>query len=322
MSVVAGASGFAVRRLNFPDEIEFYAPGLRVWKTSEWAPSNPRGFVGVSVTGTGCALKCAHCYGRSGPKVLQGMIAIPAGGDLYELAVRLRAEGTWGILLSGGSTRTGIVPLIPHLKHVPRIREELGMRVVVHAGVVDQAHAEALARARVDGVMLDIIGARETIREVYHLDRGPEDFERALALLAEREVPIIPHVVCGLHFGRFLGEYRALEMVARYPVRTFIIVVLVPLAGTQMERVSPPAIEDVIAFMEAARLTLPRIKINLGCARPLGEYKERLDRAAIDHGLNGIAYPAEGVIEYALQRGLRPKFYESCCALPLRVFPR
>jgi len=37
--------------------------------------------------------------------------------------------------------------------------------------------------------------------------------------------------------------------------------------------------------------------------------------AAIDHGLNGIAYPAEGMVAYARQRGLEPSFYEYCCSL-------
>jgi uncharacterized radical SAM superfamily protein len=43
--------------------------------------------------------------------------------------------------------------------------------------------------------------------------------------------------------------------------------------------------------------------------------KQEMDRAAIDHGLNGIAYPADGAIEYARQRGLEPALYEYCCSL-------
>ena len=35
----------------------------------------------------------------------------------------------------------------------------------------------------------------------------------------------------------------------------------------------------------------------------------------IDHGLNGIAYPADGAIAYARSRGLEPKLYEYCCSL-------
>jgi len=62
---------------------------------------------------------------------------------------------------------------------------------------------------------------------------------------------------------------------------------------------------------------MPATPINLGCARPLGAMKLALDKAAIDEGLNGIAYPAEGVIDYARRSGLVPALYESCCSVTL-----
>jgi uncharacterized radical SAM superfamily protein len=196
-----------------------------------------------------------------------------------------------------------------------RIREELGMRVVVHSGVVSPQLADALAQAQVDGVMLDIIGAQETIRDVYHLQLAPADFDRSLALLAQRGLRIIPHIVIGLHFGRLLGEWRALEMIAGHPVSTLILVVLTPLTGTPMGRLRPPPVEDVADFFATARARMPDTPVNLGCGRPMGEVKVALDRAAIDHGLNGIAYPAQGTIAYARARGLEPELHEYCCSL-------
>jgi hypothetical protein len=62
-------------------------------------------------------------------------------------------------------------------------------------------------------------------------------------------------------------------------------------------------------------LAAPASPVNLGCARPLGALKVELDRAAIDLGLNGIAYPADGTIEYARSRGLTPRLFEYCCSL-------
>ncbi|HZI36981.1 MAG TPA: radical SAM protein [Acidimicrobiia bacterium] len=309
--MTAPTSGFAVRQANFADTIEFYAPGLKRWETPEWKPSNPRRFLPVSVTGSACALSCDHCQA----KVLEGMISVKAGEDLFDLAASLKRQGSEGLLVSGGSTKAGGVPMLGHLKHVPRIKEELGMKVIAHSGVVSPELARGLADAGVDGVMLDIIGADETIRDVYHLDLTTADFERSLALLAERELRIIPHIVCGLHYGAFLGEYRALEMIGRYPVSTLIIVVLVPLVGTPMAHLPPPPVEDVISFFAEARAAMPTTKVNLGCARPLGPMKRELDEAAIDHGLNGIAYPADGAIAYARSRGLEPKLYEYCCSL-------
>jgi lipoyl synthase len=53
----------------------------------------------------------------------------------------------------------------------------------------------------------------------------------------------------------------------------------------------------------------------LGCARPVGQSKLQTDRAAVDAGFNGIAYPAEGIITYARQRGLQPKLINACCGV-------
>jgi len=304
-------SPFQVRRANFPDVMDFYAPGLKRWQTAEWAPENPRRFLPVSVTGSACALSCDHCQA----KVLEGMISVRAGQDLFALARRLRAQGSEGLLVSGGSTRTGEVPLLPHLRHVPRIRSELGMKVIVHSGVVSPRLAAALATAGVDGVMLDIIGADETLRDVYHLDLTVADVENSLRLLAGEGLRIIPHIVLGLHYGRFLGEHAALEMLTRYPVSTLILVVLTPLTGTPMARIPPPPADQVAGFFGTARLAAPATPVNLGCARPLGKVKSDLDQAAIDLGLNGIAYPADGAISYARSRGLTPRLFEYCCSL-------
>lgn len=303
--------GFELRTKNFGDVMDFYAPGLKPWQTSEWVPDNPRRFLPVSVTGSACALQCDHCQA----KVLDGMISVPPEGNLFELARTLRAQGSEGLLVSGGSTRTGGVPMISHLAHVPRIRDELGMKVIVHSGVVSPSLAAALAKSGVDGVMLDIIGADETIKEVYHLDLTADDFARSLDLLSDAGLRIIPHIVLGLHYGRFLGEARALEMVAARPVSTLILVVLVPLVGTPMAHLPPPPVADVVDFFGAARQAVPEIPINLGCARPLGDMKQELDRAAVDHGLNGIAYPADGAIAYAQSQGLTARKWEYCCSL-------
>ncbi len=300
-----------VRRANFPDVMDFYAPGLKRWQTSEWIPGNPRRFLPVSVTGSACALSCDHCQA----KVLEGMVSVRADEDLFALARRLRGQGSEGLLVSGGSTRGGGVPLLPHLRHIPRIRSELGMKVIVHSGVVSPQLAAGLAEAGVDGVMLDIIGADQTLHDVYHLDLTVADMDRSLRLLAARGLRIIPHIVLGLHYGQFLGEHTALEMLTRYPVSTLILVVLVPLVGTPMEHIPPPPVDQVTGFFATARLAAPLTTINLGCARPLGTVKRELDQAAIDLGLNGIAYPADGAIGYASSRGLRPRLYEYCCSL-------
>ncbi len=308
---VVASEGMRIRRANFGTQAQFFAPGLKRWQNREWTPERANRFLPISVTGTACALQCDHCK----TKVLEGMVTVTRERDLFETARSLQSRGTDGILVSGGSTRSGEVPLEPHLDNMKRIRDELGMKVIVHSGVVDPSLARGLADAGVDGVMLDIIGADETIREVYHLDLAARDFERSLALLANKNLRIIPHIVLGLHYGQFLGEWDALEMISRYPVSTLILVVLTPLVGTPMADLPPPPLEDVVAFFALTRNSMPETHVNLGCGRPMGAMKIALDKAAIDHGLNGIAYPAEGIIDYAERSGLEPEYYEYCCSL-------
>ena len=314
LAVPGESSSGMLRRLEtFGNKMQFYAPGLKRWQTSEWQPEKADRFLPISVTGTACALQCDHCK----TKVLDGMVSLAdeSGRDLFETAKALSDGGTDGILISGGSTRTGEVPLEPHFAAMRRIRHELGLKVIVHSGVVSPGLAAGLAEAGVDGVMLDIIGADETIREVYHLDLTADDFERSIELLAGHGMRIIPHIVLGLHYGRFLGEDRALEMIRRYPVSTLILVVLTPLVGTPMGDLPPPPLEEVTDFFARAREEMSETQVNLGCGRPMGEMKVALDKAAVDHGLNGIAYPADGIIDYASRSGLDPEYYEYCCSL-------
>jgi uncharacterized radical SAM superfamily protein len=121
-------------------------------------------------------------------------------------------------------------------------------------------------------------------------------------------------VVVGLHYGRILGEYNALEIISGYDIASLVLVVLTPLCNTPMAEVTPPGIEEMKSIFAAARRMFPTTPILLGCARPGGKYRLQLDKLALDMGINGIAYPAEGVVQYASERGLNPVFSEYCCS--------
>jgi uncharacterized radical SAM superfamily protein len=291
-------------------EIHFYAPGLKRYRTSEYAGQDPGRFVSISVTGAACALQCDHCQS----KVLEGMAPL-SGRGLFELVSDLVGRGARGILVSGGCDARGRVPLLRHVPDLRRIRTELGMTIRVHPGLPDAETAAALGEVDLDGAMLDVIGAEETIREVYHLEAGVEEYEAVLERLQRHGVPLVPHIILGLHYGRLLGEWRALEMIARHSPKLLVLVILMPLYGTAMAGVTPPPVEEIGAFFGHARATLPETPIMLGCARPIGPAKAEIDRRAVDAKLNGIAYPAEGIVAYAESRGLVPRFHDACCGV-------
>jgi len=292
-------------------EIHFFAPGLKRYSTEEFKQEHPRAFLPISLTGGSCALQCDHCAAR----ILEPMISIPKEEGLFGLCRRLTQSGTQAVLISGGSSPvTGGVPLLKFVEDIARIKRELGLRVMVHTGLVNEETAAGLQQANVDGVMIDIIGADETIREVYHLNSSVKDFDRSLELLCKYGHSVRPHIILGLHYGRILGEYNALEIIAKYPVHVLVLVVLTPLAGTAMQDVKPPDVSELQTFFQRARLRMPHTPILLGCSRPAGNHKQAVDRAAIDCGLNGIAYPAEGIVQYARSKGLTPFFYENACS--------
>jgi uncharacterized radical SAM superfamily protein len=181
---------------------------------------------------------------------------------------------------------------------------------------MDERRAKMLERAGVDTAMMDVIGADETIHEVYHLDRRVEDFEATLAALCTTKMEIVPHIVIGLHYGRTLGEQRALEIVARHPVHALVLVVVMPFYARPGSFCTPdPA--DVGRIFLAARRSLADRQVLLGCARPPGMHKRVTDAYAVMAGLDGIAFPAEGALTLAHEIGREAHQEHACCSIRL-----
>jgi len=55
----------------------------------------------------------------------------------------------------------------------------------------------------------------------------------------------------------------------------------------------------------------------LGCARPAGMIKSEIDSYAVMAGLNGIAHPADGVVELALRLGRDVRVTPACCSIAI-----
>ncbi|MBI5014483.1 MAG: radical SAM protein [Deltaproteobacteria bacterium] len=298
-----------MRRANFRDEITFAVPGAIRFE-SELFANRWDSFVTVSVTGAACALACEHCLGR----LLTGMIPARSPGELGRLGRGLAKRGGSGVLLSGGCDEEGRVPLGPYLGAIRTLKEE-GLTVLAHSGLVGRAEARALREAGVDQVLLDVVGDRETIRAVCHLDKTPEDYLGALAALKEEGLSVAPHVVAGLHFGELRGEHRALEEIGRIGVERLVLVALKPLPGTPMAGCTAPRADEVASLTAWARTRNPTTRLSFGCARPYGPQKGRLERYLVDAGVNAVAFPADETVRYAESRGLRYRFVERCCSL-------
>ena len=294
---------------HFGKRIRFYAPGFVNYESSRFH-SSPEAFPSISVTGAFCALKCKHCQG----KILNTMIPALKPAELIKISRDLKAEGGVGFLISGGCLPDGSVPLERFTGAIAQIKRDTGLTIVVHTGLISDETARKLKEAGVDASLIDVIGSNETIREVYQLNAKIEDFDRSLEALHKAGIPLVPHVLVGLHYGRVKGELRSLEMIAKYDPAAVIVIALTPIKGTAMEKVAPPTPEDITRVLVAARFILPSKPVVLGCVRPKGNHRVKTDELAIKAGVNAIAFPTEGAIRRAESMGLETTFSPLCCS--------
>jgi uncharacterized radical SAM superfamily protein len=292
--------------------LRFSTPTFRDYTSTELRGCAKNSFPSFSITGGACGLNCDHCQA----KILEPMIPATSP-EVLDMKVRhlVHTQDLQGFLLSGGSSRRNEIRYERYYPVVERLKRDFpAMRIAIHTALTDERGARAMEAAGVDTAMMDVIGAEDTIREVYHLDRPVEDFEATLAALCATSMEITPHIVIGLHYGRLLGEARALDIVSRHPVNALVLVVIMPFYAAPGLFATPETSDVGRVFLEARR-RLPEAQVLLGCARPPGMHKRVTDAYAVMAGLDGIAFPADGTVAVAAAVG-RPFTQEhACCAI-------
>jgi uncharacterized radical SAM superfamily protein len=310
VDLVARFEAMAERTVERP--IRFSTPTFKEYESSELSGCGKNSFPAFSITAAACALNCDHCQ----KKILEPMI--PATNPaILDTKVRhlIETQELNGFLLSGGSNKRNEIPYsryMPVIEHLKRDFPQL--KIAVHSALLDEPRAKEMESAGVDTVMMDVIGAQETIKEVYKLDRSVDDFEATLAALCSTSMEVTPHIVIGLHYGRILGEANALDMVSRYPVTALVLVVIMPFYAKPGTFVTPETADVGRIFLEA-RERLPDRQVLLGCARPPGMHKRVTDAYAIMAGLDGIAFPADGAVSVAHTIGRPFEQAHSCCSI-------
>ena len=294
--------------------IRFSTPTFKEYDSSELKGCGKNSFPAFSITAGACALDCDHCQA----KILEPMI--PAiKPEILDQKVRdlILLQNLQGFLLSGGSNRKNEIryerfyPVIERLK-----RDYPHLKIAIHTALTDEEGAKRMEAAGVDTAMMDVIGAQETIKQVYHLDRPVEDFEATLAALTSTSMEVSPHIVIGLHYGEILGEAVALDMVSRYSVNALVLVVIMPFYA-RPGTFKTPSTGDVGRIFLEARNRLADKQVLLGCARPPGMHKRVTDAYAVMAGLDGIAFPAEGAVAVAGAIGRDYHQEHACCSIKI-----
>lgn len=292
--------------------IRFSTPTFKEYQTQDIKGCGKNSFPAFSVTGGACALDCDHCQA----KILEPMIPATTP-EMLEQKVRdlILLQDLQGFLLSGGSNKRNEIKYEKFLPVIERLkRDHPHLKIAIHSALTDERRAKQMESAGVDTAMMDVIGAAETIRDVYHLDRSVDDFEATLAALCATRMQVVPHIVVGLHYGRILGEANALDICARHAIHSLVLVVVMPFYGRNFVTPDP---HDVGRIFLEARTRLPDKQVLLGCARPAGMHKRIVDAYAVMAGLDGIAFPADGVVDVcaAIQRPYTQA--HACCSIKL-----
>jgi uncharacterized radical SAM superfamily protein len=256
----------------------------------------PSKTVPISVTGRECALNCIHCAG----KYLVGKIGVE---NLSEI------EHAPSYLITGGCDANGKVPIIRHLDKLRALPEESTR--IAHTGLMDEKDVEILSDT-IDVVSFDFVGDDRTINEIYGLNRSVKDYEESYEALSGR-IPTHPHLTIGLYKGRLAGELQALDFLADPKSKSVVLNVFKPTAGTAIGELPPPSISDVRRVFRRARDLFNDVYI--GCMRPGGRYREKLDVMAVDEGCDRIVNPTRPARELAEERELEPDWKEECCIL-------
>jgi len=294
--------------------IRFSTPTFKEYSSTELSGCNKNSFPAFSITAGACGLNCDHCQ----KKILEPMIPATKPHILDQKVRQLiETQGLNGFLLSGGSNRKNEISYGRYLPVVEQLKIDFPeLKIAIHSALLDEKRAKDMESAGVDTVMMDVIGAEQTINEVYKLDRPVEDFEATLAALCTTTMEVTPHIVIGLHYGRILGEANALDIVSRYDVTALVLVVIMPFYAKEGTFVTPETSDVGRIFLEA-RERLPDKQLLLGCARPPGMHKRVTDAYAIMAGLDGIAFPADGAVSVAHTIGRPFEQAHSCCSIKL-----
>lgn len=279
--------GWEIRKRYFEDKIYFDYP----LETKS-----------ITLTGTDCALNCAHCGGH----YLEGMLPLAqVPEDTKELPFR-------SALISGGCTAEGKVPFNLHLERLHRLKAQV--RFNFHVGLVDDEEILAL-KSLANVVSFDFVADDETIREVYGLNRSADDYRTVYRKLRQAGLKVMPHLTIGLKGGEFAGEEKALDVLEELGLEGLTFIVFIPTPNTRYAKRQPPQLEEVVRFLAKTRVRFPDITLALGCMRPKGRYRQVLDEAGVALGLNRVVLPTPAARHLAEEKELEIIRGEECCAL-------
>lgn len=249
----------------------------------------------VSLTGSSCAMKCPWCEGR----YLKNMLQLPQIGEL--------PAPPESLLISGGWNAGGQIPWEENFPALKRLREG-GIRLNLHFGIF-RNEKTALLKELSPLISYDFLLDDELLQLSGFGFKTAEVLKSYEALLATG-LEVVPHLLLGRNRGRLSGDFSLLETLAAYRPQKAVFLIFIPTPGTAFETFFPPEIEQLEKIFSQAREKLPQTALILGCMRPGGAYRIKIDRLALKHQFNKIVMPAPQIRKTIPQALIQSQ----CCA--------
>jgi uncharacterized radical SAM superfamily protein len=224
-----------------------------------------------------------------------------------------------GALISGGSDLDGSVPLLNFLDTIKIVKKETNLIINTHTGLLNEETAKKLTEANVDIVSFDINMDEDVIKNIYHMDIELTEYKRAIDLLKKFNLNIIPHICIGLHYGKLHKELESLKFIKETIGNPSLIVViaLIPPKNPKV-KFDTPLPEDIAKVICLIRFIFPETEISLGCMRPRGNYKVKIEKLALQAGITRIELPSRETLKWLKKRNseIQFKYFSACCAIP------
>ena len=294
------------------------------WRKKELKVFIPgHSFPAISVTGGQCDLKCEHCS----TKYLHSMIQGEKSTEFIEELYTIQKKGGNGCLLSGGSTKDGIVPITKFEKEIKLFRRDNSKEDFyfnAHVGLVDFADAMRLGNMGINTVSFDLIADQRVIDEVFHIDNCTvEDYLVSYSNLADTHtsIRVVPHILIGAYFGQIERELDALKMIHMEQNQPDLIVLIAMMPPKNDERFSHLSALDIAKLVFIAKAMNPEKEISLGCMRPRNVDRMKMEQWAFLGGANRMEIPMRRFLKWVGELNVKINQFDSCCSLEEEALP-
>lgn len=252
----------------------------------------------ISITGGKCWLMCSYCRGR----FLKNMIHVYSPEELYSVAEEYWVRGAYGLLISGGFTRDGVLPYKPYLETIKRIKRDFNLIISIHSGFVDRRGASELREAGVDIVDYELILHPMIIRDLKNLDKRVEDILDSYNNLLDYGPPYIaPHIPLGLT-NSYEWVYETIDYLKTTKPETTVFLI------NMIDSVNVDEVYRILKYAHDKQIG----EISLGCMRPYTFKKTYDDEIIKTNQVDRIANPTkQTIMKYNLE------IIETCCSIPL-----